>query len=318
MADFLTLGATWQAFYLPQEDGSLVNVVLGHDKPSDYLNNGICAGQTVGRVAGRIKAGQAVIDGQLCHFPTNNNGNTLHGGPKGFHRQHWDYELVEAADRVGVRFSYRALASEDGFPGDVTVTALYELDNHDRLVVTYEGYDGTADTLFNPTNHVYFNLGVTEQLADHQLFIAANDRLETDEFLIPTGRRLSVTGTPYDFRQSRSVLAAIEETGGLDDAFEVLVPASQPVAILTDQATGHQVSVYSDRNALVVYSFNFPEAGVVFSRSKGRENVQHEGLALEAQTLPDAINHPDFGNIVLKAGEKASYSITYAFERLSH
>lgn len=313
-ADFLTLGATWQSFFFLQADGSLKNLVLGHDKPSDYLANGICAGQTVGRVAGRIKAGQATIGETSYQFPVNNNGNTLHGGPAGLHRQNWDYELLE--EQNGVRFSYRATEAGDGFPGDVTITATYVLDEQDRLKVTYEGFDATVDTLFNPTNHVYFNLGEAADLEGHELFIAANDKLETDEFLIPTGKRLDVTGTAYDFRQSKDVMTAVHQTGGLDDAFEVAVPAGNPVAILTHEASGHQVTLYSERNGLVVYSFNWPEEGVVFSRSGGRTNTKHEGLALEAQTLPDAINQPDFGNIVLKAWERVSYTITYDFEQL--
>ncbi|MGT2895967.1 aldose epimerase family protein [Streptococcus entericus] len=315
-ADFLTLGATWQSFYFPQPDGRLTNLVLGHELPSDYLKNGICAGQTVGRVAGRIKAGQAIVNGELCHLPANNNGNTLHGGPCGLHRQVWDYEVIEEEGKSGVRFSYRALAALDGFPGDMTITATYVLDDHDRLTVTYEGSEATSDTLFNPTNHVYFNLGEQDNLARHTLFIAANARLETDEHLIPTGRRLDVTGTPYDFRKSTSVIEAISLTGGLDDAFEVLVPETNPIAILTDQMSGNQVTVYSERNGLVVYSFNFPEEGVVFSRSNGRENLKHEGIALEAQTLPDAVNHADFGDIILKAGQTARYTITYDFDRI--
>lgn len=314
-ASFLTLGATWQSFFFPQADGSLKNLVLGHELPSEYLANGICAGQTVGRVAGRIKAGQATIGETSYQFPVNNNGNTLHGGPAGLHRQNWAFELVESADQVGVIFTYRAKEAVDGFPGDVTISAHYSLDKHDRLTVTYEGYDATIDTLFNPTNHVYFNLSEAADLEGHELFIAANDKLETDEFLIPTGRRLDVTGTPYDFRQSRDVMTAVHQTGGLDDAFEVAVPAGNPVAILTHEASGHQVTLYSERNGLVVYSFNWPEEGVVFERSGGRTNTKHEGLALEAQFLPDAINQADFGNIVLKAGERLSYAITYAFER---
>lgn len=316
-ASFLSLGATWQEFLVPQADGGLKNLVLGHDQPSAYLDNGICAGQTVGRVAGRIKAGQFTLNGSNHQLPTNNNGNTLHGGPQGLHRQNWAHELLEKEDRVGVRFTYRAKEAVDGFPGDVTISALYELDNHNRLTLTYEGADATADTLFNPANHVYFNLGQQDNLARHTLFLAANHRLETDEDLIPTGQRLEVTGTAYDFRRATSVVEAIALTGGLDDAFELAVSASHPAAILTDQVSGDQMTIYTDRNALVVYSFNWPEEGVVFSRSQGRENRQHEGLALEAQTLPDAINHSDFGNIVLKQGQNKTYKMVYEYDRLS-
>lgn len=315
-ASFLTLGATWQSFLYPQGNGSLKNLVLGHDEAKEYLQNGICAGQTVGRVAGRIKQGRVKIGDKTYQLPVNNNGHTLHGGACGLHRQNWDFEVIEESDQVGVTFRLRAKESVDGFPGDMTITARYTLDNDDRLSLVYDGFDATVDTLFNPTNHVYFNLGDAADLTGHQLFISSENRLETDAQLIPTGRHLPLSDTAYDFREARSVMDAIVKTGGLDDAYVLIQNTDQPIAVLSDEYTGNQVSLYSDRNALVVYSLNWPEEGVKFSRSGGRTNTKHEGLALEAQTLPDAIHHEDFGNIVLKAGQTVSHKITYAFSKL--
>lgn len=309
-ASFLTLGATWQEFLVVQSDATKKNVVLGHDRPSDYLKNGICAGQSVGRVAGRIKLGQVTLDNQFYQLPQNNNGNCLHGGNRGFHRQHWNYELTEN----GVVFSYQATETEDGFPGDMLVRVHYQLDHDNRLRVTYTGSEASCKTLFNPTNHVYFNLSTRDDLSSHTLFIASDQRVETDEQLIPSGRLLDVTDTDYDFRSEKSLQEAIEKTGGLDDAFVLSGKSEQPVAQLTDHISGNRVSIYSDRNGLVVYSFNFPEDGVVFSRSKHRQNLRHEGVALEVQTLPDAIHHSTFGNIVLEPHQTVSYDIIYEFE----
>lgn len=111
-------------------------------------------------------------------------------------------------------------------------------------------------------------------------------------------------------------MSVIKETGGLDDAFVVTPSKSTPIAVLSHKNSGHQVSLYSSRNGLVVYSFNWPEDGVIFSRSNGRLNTKHEGLALEAQTLPDAINHSQFGDIILRANQRISYSIVFAFEKI--
>lgn len=313
IASILTLGATWQELLLPQSDGSLKNVVLGHNKPSEYLENGICAGQTVGRVAGRIKAGEVTICGEHYDLPKNNNGNCLHGGPNGFHRQHWDYEVCEQEDAVGVVLTYEAKESKDGFPGDMKVSAHYYLDNQNCLHVIYTGMDASKPTLFNPTNHVYFNLSERADLATHTLFIAADQILETDEQLIPTGKYLDVIDTAYDFRVDKLLLPAIQETGGLDNAFVISSAIKQPIAILKDQDSGDQVAINSERNALVVYSFNFPEEGVVFSRSHQRQNLQHEGVALEAQVLPDAMSHSEFGDILLQPDESISYEIVYSF-----
>lgn len=313
IASILTLGATWQELLLPQNDGRLKNVVLGHDKPSDYLKNGICAGQTIGRVAGRIKDGQVTIEGERYHLPKNNNGNCLHGGPSGFHRQNWSYTLQPEEDAVGVILTYEAKESEDCFPGDMMVRAHYRLDNQNRLYVVYTGFKASKPTLFNPTNHVYFNLSECDDLSGHTLFIAADQILKTDDQLIPLGDYFDVADTAYDFRRAKPLLPVVQATGGLDDAFVLSCGLKQPIAILADEESGDQVSVYSDRNALVVYSFNFPEEGVVFSRSGGRQNRQHEGVALEAQTLPDAINHTGFGNILLQPDQSISYEIVYSF-----
>lgn len=308
----LTLGATWQALLVPQPDGRVKNIVLGHHKPSDYLNNGICAGQSIGRVAGRINYGQLNLEGKAYQLDQNNNGHCLHGGYEGSHRQNWAYKTFETTDTVGVKFTYHAKEAMDHFPNDMTVSAVYQWDNHNMLTVTYEASDLTGMTVFNPTNHVYFNLGESEDLAHHTLVIDADHYLETDDDLIPSGHLLAVDHTAYDFRQAKNVMQAIQETGGLDDAF--VVNHHAPIAILTDELSGDVVKLYSQRNGLVVYSFNFPENHVYFSRSQGRVNQQHEGLALEAQTLPDAIHHAHFGDIVVHPEQHVSHTIKYQFD----
>ncbi|MFC3927182.1 aldose epimerase family protein [Streptococcus caprae] len=315
-ASFLTLGATWQTFLVPDGKGGQKDLVLGFATPSDYLKSGMAAGQSVGRVAGRISQGHAEISGLSYQLPTNNNGNTLHGGPGGLHLQNWDFETLEAPDRVGVVFTYQARQELDGFPGDMTVTATYTLDNANQLTVTYKGAEATEDTLFNPTNHVYFNLSNGQDLATHRFTVAADAILAVDEFLIPSGQYCDVTDTPYDFRAGAPLVPAIEATGGIDDTFLVNSRADEPIAVLLDEASGDQVSIFSDRNALVVYSLNFPDDQAYFNRDHGKPGTKHEGVALEAQFPPDAINHPEFADIVLPKGQERTYTISYAYEKI--
>ncbi len=47
--------------------------------------------------------------------------------------------------------------------------------------------------------------------------------------------------------------------------------------------------------------YNMPalDTEIKFSRDQGKPAIPGEGLALEAQTLPDAINQENFGDIVL-------------------
>lgn len=313
-ASFLTLGATWQSFVVTNPAGESRNLVLGFDRAEDYANTGFCAGQSIGRVAGRILNGHAEISGKIYHLPINSATNNHHGGPRGSHTHNWDFVTEEGETFTAVTFIYRAEEAVDGFPGDMTISARYQLDDDNRLMVTYTGYDVTADTLFNPTNHVYFNLSDRQDLTTHTFQVPADEILAVDDNLVPTGEKLSVTGTGYDFREDKNLAEAIQETGGIDDTFLVEPSLTRPIAVLTEIETGDKVSVYSDRNALVVYSLNFPEEGAKFAKDKGAENKKHQGLALEAQFPPNAINLPDLADVVLKKDQEASYTIVFHYE----
>lgn len=176
-------------------------------------------------------------------------------------------------------------------------------------------------SLFNPTNHVYFNLGQTQDLTNHNLHIAASHRIETDNELIPTGQKLAVDQTVYDFRSIKPLYPAIVENNGFDTAFEIdqqAIGTTQPIAILQDSISHDQISIYSDRNALVIYTMDSIQDGLYFGRDQGKEGLAREGIAMEAQTLPDAIHHNQFGDIILKEGDTKSYTICLAYEHLSN
>ena len=66
----LTLGATWQEFLVPDDKGGQKNLIIGFDEPSDYLKNPLCAGQSIGRVAGRINQGKVNLDGKEIQATT--------------------------------------------------------------------------------------------------------------------------------------------------------------------------------------------------------------------------------------------------------
>lgn len=135
----LTLGATWQEFLVPDDKGGQKNLIIGFDEPSDYLKSPLCAGQSIGRVAGRINQGKVNLDGKEIQLPQNEKGNTLHGGPKGFHKHIWQARVENDIDKATVVMTYNAKESVDGFPGDMLVTARFTLDNDNRFTITYTG-----------------------------------------------------------------------------------------------------------------------------------------------------------------------------------
>jgi aldose 1-epimerase len=314
-ASVLTLGATWQEFLVPTSSGEPKNLILGFDKPSDYFTNSLCAGQSIGRVAGRIDAGRFRLNGHDYQVPQNEKGNCLHGGPQGFHKQNWDYRLEETSDAVNVILTYSAKGEVDGFPGDMKIETKFTLDNANRFAITYTGKDTSQSTLFNPTNHVYFNLGERQDLTHHSFHLLSHQYLETRDDLVPTGKFLDVAGTAYDFRKGQNLGAAIAQIGGFDDAFVVEPSLVEPVGLLKDEESGDQLKLYSDRNAWVVYTMGGLPGGIYPARDKGQEAKEFEAVALEAQFLPDAINHDDFGDITLEPNTTKTYHIAFEYSK---
>ncbi|SDK16901.1 aldose epimerase family protein [Streptococcus gallolyticus] len=311
----LTLGATWQEFLVPDDKGGQKNLIIGFDKPSDYLKNPLCAGQSIGRVAGRINQGKVNLDGKEIQLPQNEKGNTLHGGPQGFHQQIWTALIESGQNALSVVMTYDAKEEIDHFPGDMQVEVRFTLDNANRFTIVYTGKNATKTTLFNPTNHVYFNLGNRQDLSQHTFTLAADRYLETRDDLIPTGKFIDVAGTAYDFQTGQNLGEAIADTGGLDDAFLVNASLDKPCGELKDEESGDSVHLYSDRDAWVVYSMGGIPEGIYPARDKGKMAKEFEALALEAQFLPDAINHDGFGDIVLPANTEKTYTIAFEYHK---
>lgn len=225
---------------------------------------------------------------------------------------------MQGKDYVQVIFKKKITAAIDNFPGDLKVKLTYRLDDHNQLTLFFEGEALNAATLFNPTNHVYFNLGTRQSLEGHELLIASHHYLETDDALIPTGKKLAVTQTPYDFTQLKALHPAIVANQGFDTAFviDALEESTQSIAVLRYPASHEQIKMFSDRNGLVIYTMDTIPEGIYFDRDHGKEAVGREGIAMEAQMLPDAINHDQFGDITLAANEKKSCFIRIQYEKI--
>ncbi|WP_054709733.1 aldose epimerase family protein [Secundilactobacillus paracollinoides] len=275
-----------------------------YDSPASYS---LC--KSIGRVAGRIGKATATIDGQEVHFDQNENDNTLHGGFHGFSEIIWDAEQSIRDHDASVTFSRHIDSDEDNFPGDLDARITFTLTDDNKVSITFSAAS-TADTLFNPTNHVYWNITDGQKdLTTQQLQVNGKRRLElSDKDKVPTGNFVDLAGTGYDFSKSRDIPSALadikQETGKveIDDAYEVTPSADKPIATLSDSASNRHVDIFSDRNSLVVFTAN------PFNQSK-----PYNALATEAQTLPDAIHHDGFGDITLPSGKLQEYTISYQY-----
>lgn len=322
-ATILTYGATLQSLLVPDRRGRLADVVLGYADLAGYEKGGAFFGATVGRVANRIAKGSFVLDGKTYSLP-NVNGRpaNLHGGVRGFDKAVWTIEKTAAGPTASATLLLVSPDGDQGFPGTLTVRATFSLDEQDRLRIAYRA---TTDkpTVVAITNHSYFNMageGAGGALAN-RLTVFADGYTPVDATMIPTGKIVPVAGTPFDFRTPRRVDAEVSDARdpqimiarGYDHNFVLRGQRGivHPAARLADSASGRVLDMSTDQPGLQVYSGNALN-GVMVSKA-GRSYRQGDGVALEAENFPDAVNEPGFPSARLDPGSEYRSTIILHF-----
>lgn len=312
-------GAAVVAVKVPDREGRMADVVLGYKHPEGYFYDGAALGKSVGRVANRIAFGQMTVDGKEYRLEVNNGANHLHGGTKNFANRVWE-------SRVETNRVVMALTSEDGdqgYPGELHVEAVFDFDDDNALEITYLAKTDKT-TPVNLTNHVYFNLAGegSGTILDHELRLNCSKVLEMNDKQIPTGQWLDVAGTPQDFREFRSLRAGIasefnhiRDFKGYDHPFPVdgwKPDILAEVGELRDPRSGRCVRVLTSQPSVMIYTGNWLAGGCPETKSGDRYN-DYDGVAMECQNYPDAVNHPDFPSPLLGPGELYCQKIVYRF-----
>jgi len=304
------LGATILALDVPDAGGKFNDVVLGYDSAEAYLANTSYLGAVVGRFANRIAGGTFRIDDATYHLPANAGRHLLHGGRNGFDTQIWTGHFVETHEGAGVCFARTSPDGEQGFPGEVDVSAQYVWTTDNRLIVDFAA-TSTAPTPFNIAQHSYFNLrgaAAGSLITDHLLQINADHMTPVDATLIPTGAVRDVMGTPFDFRCPKRIgddIARDDEQlrygGGYDHNWVLNGHGMREVAVLFDPPTRRRLSISTDQPGLQLYTGNALAGGWMGKGGIAYQN--RSGVALETQHFPDSPNHPHFPNTILRPGK---------------
>ena len=316
-------GASIQSVVAPGRDGKRADITLGYGTLKDYLDKPQYFGATVGRFANRIARGRFTLDGHTYQLPVNNGPNSLHGGTRGFDKVVWTLRKVTSGKAASAEFSYVSPDGDQGYPGKLTVTATYTLDDADALTVVYRARTDKP-TIVNLSNHAYWNLSGegSGSVMDDVLTIPGDAITPTDADLIPTGKFEAVAGTPYDFRAGKPIGRDIRDgrseqllAGKGYDMNWVIgrapVAAPRLMARVADPKSGRMLEVLSGEPGLQFYSGNFLD-GTIVGKS-GRTYRQGDAFVLEPQLFPDTPNHPDFGSAVLKPGSEYRNTIVFRF-----
>jgi len=284
----LDYGAIIQKLLVKDKNGNSTNVVVGYDFATKYLKDSVCLGASVGRYAGRISNGSFELDRETYNLYVN-NGVHLHGGKEGFHRKYWTFESISYGKEPFVQLSYLSKHLEEGYPGNLKVTATYQLRDNELLI----SYKATTDrtTVVNLTNHSYFKLDDSMGIDKHHLQLNCPDYFETFENLLPTGKLLPVKGTKYDFLSEKPI-----NNKRLDTPFAIGLKTAI-AAKLSSKKSGIGMEVSTNQPGVVVYTpSKFP------------------AICFETQNFPDAPNHEHFPNCILRPGEKYANESSFKFD----
>ena len=191
-AKIITYGAMLTEMHVPDKNGKLGDVVLGHDKLEDYLDGHSYLGVTTGRVANRIAKGKFTLDGKEYTLATNNDPNHLHGGNIGIDKKGLvRARVVRSKNGQAVAFSHTSPDGDEGYPGALKMKVTYTLTDDDELRIDYLATTDKA-TPVNLTNHAYWNLAGKGTILDHVLHLNADHYTPVDNTGIPTGEILKV------------------------------------------------------------------------------------------------------------------------------
>ena len=308
-------GATLVRLFVPDASGNPADIVLGYDDCNGYRTaNGACLGATVGRNANRLKGAKFNYKDTEYTLAQNDGANNLHSGPDYFHLRLW--KTVKHASN-SVTFELHSPDGDQGFPGNAIIQVTYELDYEGSLHIQYDAVCD-QDTVFNMTNHSYFNLAgheKTNKAMEQILILPGRFFCPDDAENIPTGELRKVDGTPMDFRSPKPIARDIELDceplhlqGGYDHNWEVFC---NPCAILEDPVSGRSMAVYTDCPGIQVYTGNFLNE----SGKNGIYYGKRSGVALETQYYPDALHHFEWPQPITKAGQHYQSETIFRFTK---
>ena len=319
-AEVTDLGEILVRVFAPDATGKVDDLVLGFDDGESYYGNDSFFGTVIGPCANRTGGAEYTLDGVTYQLDKNDGANNLHTHKQlGFHKRLWNAEMGENS----VTFSLEDEDGHLGFPGNKKVSVTYSLDEDNALTLHYHA-SSDKKTIFNLTNHTYFNLDGHDagSIEEHELWLGASHFTPVVPGAIPTGEIRAVAGTPLDFTQPKKIGRDIREdyeqlvlTGGYDHNFVIdgWDGTLRHIATVKAPKSGRVLKAYTTLPGVQFYAGNF------IDEQTGKEGVTYGkrcGFALETQYFPDTIHHENFPSYVFGGENGRDYdSVTmYKFE----
>ncbi len=258
------------------------------------------SGVLCGRHAGRITGAVFPLDGQNIEVSKNRGPNHLHGGFESFALREWAHR--QTGDRVELKL--HSADGEEGFPGAMDVTAVYELSDT-VLSLSFEATT-SKPTLCNLTNHAYWNMAASDTVLDHELTVAGSKYFPLDAEMLPLGDIADVSGTRWDFRKPRTIAGDYDNCFLLDGKHGEMKQALR----LRDPKSNRTLDVLTTERCVQVYTAWHWEPSII---SRTGPIKRSQAFAIEPQCVADAANHPNFPQCFLRPGEVYKNAMQWRF-----
>ena len=318
-AAVINYGGKIVSLSVPDKNGKLTDIVLGHNNLEEYLGSEEAYfGAVCGRTGNRIAKGKFTLDGVSYQLAINNGPNNLHGGLKGFNAVVWDARQI---DNQTLELTYLSKDGEEGFPGNLNVKMIYKLTDDNSFDIEYQA---TTDkpTILNLTNHSYYNLSGEgdPSVNDHILVMHASQYLPTDDTAIPYGAPEPVKGTPFDFTTPHAIGERIEDDfeqlhfGKGYDHTMVLDKAEGELALAVEcysPKSGIKMDIHTTEPGVQIYTGNWMSGN--FEGKHGHRYPARAAVCFETQHFPDSINKPQYPSVVLRPGNTFKSKTTHKF-----
>lgn len=311
-------GATVVKIITPDRHGRLADIAIGFENPSAYASAPLNFG-TMGRYVNRLGKGEVTLDGTTYHLTKNKGTYTMHGGKLGFNRHLWKGRVLENNPPT-LRMTRLSPDGEEGFPGNLHVSATFTLTEDNRLRIHYSA---TTDkpTVVNISNHTLFNLSGQGRgdILGHIATVNADAWTPTEAAApIPTGEIRPIDGGPLDLRKPTVLRKHINEIGNKPPGYDLNYVQRKDgksswseACEVYDPRSGRFLKFFSNQPGLQFYTGNMFD-GTLIGKG-GVKYKQHCAFCLEAQHYSDSPHHSNFPSTVLRPGETYSATIEYCF-----
>jgi len=280
-------GLTIHQLKLARLDGSLIDVIHGHENPQALENNPFAfSGTLMIPYVGRVLNATYMFKGKTYHLPINTkNGHAIHGL---LYNKSWKINrILESNSFSLIEFEHIIKSSEfRGYPFHLKVDVKMTFDLNGLQIETKAENLGNCDLPLSFGWHPYIRVS-TGSINEYFLSFSAEELIVLDEInKVPTGEVIPIKKSSLDFRDLKRIGSLI-----MDNTFRSLkYERGKAYTKIYNSNMDFGVQLWQDRN---------------FSYLNIYTPKHRKSIAIEPLTgAPNCFNAPEFGLKILHPGEK--------------